>query len=82
MPMLRDSETTRSAIAVTAASVAPLAAAAPAIFSTHTVAAVPRRPAPSPIGRAASSSTITVATGTPSLSASSAPMPKFMTSPV
>jgi hypothetical protein len=65
--------------AATSASDAPRAAAAPQIFSTAMTAAVPRRPGPSSLSVATSSSTSTVST---SATAISAAIPKFMTSPV
>ena len=62
---------------------APASAAAPRIFSTATVAAVPRRPVSVPSAPVArSSSTSTVATSTPCARSRSAAMAKLMTSPV
>jgi hypothetical protein len=74
---------TRRPSAATASSAWPSAAAAPATFSTISVAVVPRRPAVQvEFSTATSSSTSTVSTRTPSSPASSAAIWKLSTSPV
>src|SRR6202040_1749762 len=74
---------TSRATAATAARPAPCSASAPAIFSTNTVAPVPRRPAVYSESCTATSSLITTGTTSiPSSPASSAAIWKFSTSPV
>ncbi len=82
-PKLREFSFTCFASAATRSSGCPSSAAAPAIFSTNSVAPVPRRPAVYRLSVTATSSlTSTFATWTPSSSASSAAMSKLSTSPV
>ncbi len=79
----REAAFTLLAISATAARSAPCSASAPAIFSTKTVAPVPRRPAVQVESwTATSSSTRTVSTVLPSSVASSAAIWKLRTSPV
>lgn len=82
-PKLRALALTRRAIVSTRSSGMPASAAAPASFSTKSVAPVPRRPAVQRLSvTATSSSTSTFATWMPSSSASSAAMSKLSTSSV
>ena len=82
--MLRALSFTRWAMAVTSARLRSSSAAAPAIFSTTSVAPTPRRPAVYRLSCTATSSLTTIdATSTPvSAAASSAAISKFMMSPV
>ena len=82
-PKERARSLTRWATAATSCSDAPCSALAPAIFSSSTVAPVPRRPAVYRLSSTATSSlTRTVSTLTPSSSSMSAAILKFSTSPV
>lgn len=82
-PIERTWRTTFSATAVTSSRESPRSAAAPAIFSTRTVPATPRRPAVKVESfTATSSSTITERTSMSSAAASSAAVSKLSTSPV
>ena len=74
---------TRVAMAATSSRSSPRSAEAPAIFSTRTVPATPRLPAVYRESSTATSSlTTTVATRMSSMSAISAAVSKFKTSPV
>jgi hypothetical protein len=82
--MLRPFAFTERAILATSSRSRPCSAAAPAIFSSRTVAPTPRRPAVHVLSwTATSSSVITETTRAPvSAAAISAAISKFMTSPV
>ena len=82
-PIERAFAFTRSAMSATSSSESPRSAAAPAIFSTSTVPATPRRPAVYSESFTATSSFVTTArTVMPSAAARSAAVSKFSTSPV
>ena len=82
--MLRPWALTFRATSATASRSRPCSAAAPAIFSRSTVTPTPRRPAVQVLSWTATSSSVTTDTtrAPVSAAASSAPISKFITSPV